>query len=172
MTKSLSPENYNIPSVFGYFNHDVRKRRSPAYTIGQRLHSTDSAANTPGPTTYEISPQATRFGEPGLPGCAFSQLARFQHGTQSNALAPCEVHGVVPGIDLSNPTLPKCPTGHHRKINVGSLPPPPNRYNLQSYKPGVAAPAFSFGREKRKLQSTQFKRRPKTVLSSQNLKKI
>lgn len=169
MTKSLCPENYNIPSVFGYFNHDVRKKRSPAYTIGQRLHSADPASDKPGPTTYEISPCATRFGKPGKSGTEFSKLGRFQGGTQSNALAPnsYDVNKVVKGIDLSKRNTPKYSIGKHSTLKESHLAPPPNRYNLQAYKPGSVAPAFSFGQAARKLHDTQSKkRRPKKVKSS------
>lgn len=164
MTKSLSPENYNIPSVFGYFNHDVRKKRSPAYTIGQRLHSRDSAADKPGPTTYEISPSATRFGKPGRAGNEFSKLGRFRVEKQSNALAPnsYDWNKVAKGIDLSKRNTPKYSIGEKSKLSGGHLVPPPNQYNLQEYKPGITTPAFSFGRDGRKTQAKQtMKRRPK-----------
>lgn len=35
----VSPDTYQLPSVFGYPQHDISKKRSPAYTIGERTHS-------------------------------------------------------------------------------------------------------------------------------------
>lgn len=48
-----SPASYSLPSTVGFKDHDIRKKRSPAYSFGLRT-STAKTIQSPGPNAYNI----------------------------------------------------------------------------------------------------------------------
>ena len=55
-----SPASYLLPSLFGCEEHDMRKHKSPSYTIGERIYYV-SPSNSPGPK-YSVPNYVTRYG--------------------------------------------------------------------------------------------------------------
>lgn len=59
-----SASRYHLPPVFGYRNHDLRLRRAPAYSFGERTTSNafQTKSQSPGPAAYSTADK-TRFGK-------------------------------------------------------------------------------------------------------------
>lgn len=146
MTISISPDTYHLPSVFGYRKHDVSRTRSPAYSMGHRVYSTQTKTS-PGPNYYHVPMQTTRFGKHSPSTYRFDRRERFHRMPNAN-LAPnmYRLDEIVKGFGQ---TLPKAPTysiGQRYRRRIRGGPPAPNQYNLQQYLPGTHTPAFSFDR--------------------------
>lgn len=47
------PAKYTLPVLVGFTGHDIRKNRSPAYSLGLRLHDRDYVGS-PAPNTYAL----------------------------------------------------------------------------------------------------------------------
>lgn len=97
MEDLLSPSKYNLPPVFGYQNHDISKKRSPAFTIGNRPHSIRSET-TPGPTSYE---QVRGFDVTLPKAPTYTMGQRFKQKMRYRAPAPnrYNLQGYVPGTN-------------------------------------------------------------------------
>ena len=68
------PAKYLLPGTIGIKGHDIRKKRCPAFSFGQR-HKEFSSSVSPGPR-YMFPAYATRNGKAAAP--AFSLYSRTQ----------------------------------------------------------------------------------------------
>lgn len=87
MDSGPGPSKYLLPGTCGHMAHDVRKKKSPAYSFGARNKYTESMANTsPGPACYFVPATVVRMGKEGPP--AYSLYSRPKNGNSFKTPAP------------------------------------------------------------------------------------
>ncbi|XP_074662590.1 ciliary microtubule associated protein 1B-like [Tubulanus polymorphus] len=73
MERGPGPGRYKLPPTLGHREHDVSKRRDPAYSFGSKCPGPRDTIPGPG---YAVDPALTRFGKDGTP--KFSILGRHR----------------------------------------------------------------------------------------------
>ncbi|KAK7789714.1 hypothetical protein R5R35_009571 [Gryllus longicercus] len=143
------PGAYLLPPLTGYENHDIRKRRPPAYSLAKRMDPLYKIV-TPGPQ-YAIEKNYTRYGKDGTPAYTMRPktfiMSRLQipgPGAHSPELCPRMKEIRPPAYSMSSRTNP-------RKVHDN---PSPAQYELPKYlgpniplKPSL--PAYSLGNRER-----------------------
>lgn len=124
---SPGPACYMLPPTIGYEGHDCSRKRYPAYSIAQRLH-TKEPFSSPGPAAYMIR-GLNRHGVESIPTALVSGWPR--------SLTPF----VTPGPGAYRPedctdavltTAPRFTFGMKTRGHKLSETPAPNAYNIPS----------------------------------------
>ena len=87
MDSGPGPSKYLLPGSCGHMGHDLRKKKSPAFSFGTRHKYTEARANTsPGPAHYFVPPTVVRMGKDGSP--AYSLYSRSKNGSSFKTPSP------------------------------------------------------------------------------------
>lgn len=131
-SQTPAPNAYSLPSTNNY------RKKQPSYPIGKRLKRHGDSAN-PAPNAYNvptiIGSKNNVISVPKAP--AFTIRRRITQATTSE----------IPGPKYYPQDCSKCkllPTFKSRpKVQIKSITPGPNHYNLQSFHPGKSCPAYT-----------------------------
>ena len=87
MDSGPGPSKYLLPGTCGHLGHDLRKKKSPAFSFGTKNKSRESMASTsPGPACYFVPSTVVRMGKEGLP--AYSLYSRPKDGNSFETPSP------------------------------------------------------------------------------------
>ena len=87
MHSGPGPSKYLLPGTCGHTGHDLRKRKSPAFSFGTRHQYSEAKISTsPGPAHYRVPSNVVRMGKDGSP--AYSLYSRSKNGNTSQTPSP------------------------------------------------------------------------------------
>ncbi|KAM7361112.1 ciliary microtubule associated protein 1A-like [Cochliomyia hominivorax] len=131
---------YALPSTIGYDKHDVRKIRSPQYTMGGRLKD-KSISITPGPG---INTEClTRYGK--ISTKAYTMAPRtFIKDSKNIGPGPAN-YDVSKRPYVSSTAPPAYSLGRVNNFRVKNVCPGPNAYGIKDDMIKRTAPAYSIG---------------------------